>query len=200
MDTPLLATKFYISRRRPDRIPRARLLAGLNSDLWQDDGFARRLTLVCAPAGFGKTTLLTEWLQGVGQALPGREPLIAWLSLDPDDNDLQRFLAYLVGAFRHARPDVLADTQQLLVTPQVPTAKTVLTLMINGLAQHGRATRPCGCMAKAMLPRRSKRSPESVAPRSWIGWESIAKAASKPWRIIAWAATEPYCAMNSFRT
>jgi len=102
MATPLLATKLYIPPARPELVMRPRLIERLNAGLIGPSGlrkgyglqkgwrFARRLTLISAPAGFGKTTLASEWVQGLGRATP---PLaIAWLSLDEDDNDLARFL------------------------------------------------------------------------------------------------------------
>jgi LuxR family transcriptional regulator, maltose regulon positive regulatory protein len=81
----LLATKVTIPRTRPDRLARARLFQRL------DEGMGRGLVLVCTPAGFGKTTLVADWAQSA------RWP-VAWLSLDPDDNDPTRFWRYLVAA------------------------------------------------------------------------------------------------------
>jgi hypothetical protein len=81
----LLATKVTIPRTRPDRLARSRLFRRL------DQGVGRPLVLVCTPAGFGKTTLLADW--AAGAALP-----VAWLSLDPDDNDPMRFWRYVVAA------------------------------------------------------------------------------------------------------
>ncbi len=71
-------------------MPRPRLIERLNV------GLHGKLTLISAPAGFGKTTLLSEWLAGGGQSEPGAR--VAWLSLDEGDNDVARFLAYLVAA------------------------------------------------------------------------------------------------------
>ncbi len=91
MDTqqaaPLLTTKFYVPPFRPEMVSRPRLVEQLNS------GLHRKLTLISAPAGFGKSTLLSEW---TGQS----ERPVAWLSLDEGDNDLARFLAYFVEAVR----------------------------------------------------------------------------------------------------
>jgi LuxR family maltose regulon positive regulatory protein len=83
----LLATKLYLPRSRPDRADRPRLLARLNEALLQP------LTLICAPPGFGKTTLLSEWI-------PRSEHCVAWLSLDETDNDPAHFWAYFVGALQ----------------------------------------------------------------------------------------------------
>jgi len=87
MTTPLLTTKLHVPRLRPERISRPRLVERLES------GLSRPLTLISAPAGFGKTTLVAEWLAS------SRRPS-AWLSLDEQDNDPTRFLAYLTAALR----------------------------------------------------------------------------------------------------
>ena len=85
MTTPLLQTKLYIPPPRPELVPRLRLIERLNA------GLDRKLTLVSAPAGFGKTTLLSEWVTGL-------DCPVAWLSLDPADDDPGRFFAYLTAA------------------------------------------------------------------------------------------------------
>ncbi|HEX6304528.1 MAG TPA: hypothetical protein VFZ76_10090 [Anaerolineales bacterium] len=84
----LLTTKFYLPPARPNLVLRPRLVELLNA------GIISQLTLVSAPAGYGKTTLVSEWR--VSEA--GRNYPIAWLSLDPDDNDPARFLAYEITA------------------------------------------------------------------------------------------------------
>src|SRR6266851_9004575 len=87
MSTPILATKLYIPPPRPHVVSRPRLLERLN------EGLHRKLILISAPAGFGKTTLVSEWLAGGPR-------LAAWLSLDEGENDLTRFLTYLVAALQ----------------------------------------------------------------------------------------------------
>lgn len=77
MPAPLLTTKLYPPPARPNRVPRQRLTARLAA------GLPRPLTLVSAPAGFGKTTLLTDWLTTPA----GRTQPLAWLALDAGDND-----------------------------------------------------------------------------------------------------------------
>jgi LuxR family maltose regulon positive regulatory protein len=89
--TPVLTTKVQVPPTRPRLVARARLAAPLD-DVWQG-----RLLLVSAPAGFGKTTLLTEW----AQRHQGR---VAWLSLDATDNDPVRFWTYVVAALQQVRP------------------------------------------------------------------------------------------------
>ena len=83
----VLATKLYIPPPRPKIVLRLRLIERLN------EGLQRKLTLISASAGFGKTTLVSEWVASCGQP-------VAWLSLDEGDNDLTRFLTYLVAALQ----------------------------------------------------------------------------------------------------
>ena len=92
MSTPILATKLYIPPPRPKVVLRPRLIERLN------EGLHRKLTLISAPAGFGKTTLVSEWVAGC-------ERPAAWLSLDEGDNDPTRFLAYLVAALQTIAPN-----------------------------------------------------------------------------------------------
>ncbi|MGB0386388.1 MAG: LuxR family transcriptional regulator, partial [Ardenticatenaceae bacterium] len=91
MFTYLLATKLHIPPPRPSLVSRPRLIERLNA------GLHGKLTLVCAPAGFGKTTLVSTWLQDV--SLP-----VGWLSLDEDDNDPVRFVTYLVAGLQQVEP------------------------------------------------------------------------------------------------
>ena len=93
MSTPILATKLYIPRPRPNVVSRLRLLERLN------EGLDRKLTLLSSPAGFGKTTLISAWLAGCGRRA-------AWLSLDEGENDLTRFLIYLIAALQTIGPNV----------------------------------------------------------------------------------------------
>lgn len=74
MAVPLLATKLFVPPARPELVPRPHLIERLNAGLQQNDGFARRLTLISAPAGFGKTTLVCEWLNSLSC-------IYSWLSL-----------------------------------------------------------------------------------------------------------------------
>jgi LuxR family maltose regulon positive regulatory protein len=105
MAVPLLQTKLHIPQPRPDLVPRPRLVERLNEGLLA----GRKLALVSAPAGFGKTTLVTEWvasLPSVWEWLRSGERPCAWLSLDEGDNDPVRFLAYLVAAPQGADPNI----------------------------------------------------------------------------------------------
>jgi LuxR family transcriptional regulator, maltose regulon positive regulatory protein len=123
MAGPLLQTKLHIPRRRHGAVARPRLIERL------DRGAEGALTLVSAPAGFGKTTLLTEWLAtgaATGQA-------VAWLSLDERDNDPAVFWTYLVAALRTAADGVGAGTLNVLQSPQSST-DAVLATLVNELA------------------------------------------------------------------
>src|SRR5271165_5427814 len=122
----LLETKFYVPRSRRDLVPRPRLAERL------DRGSASKLVLVSAPAGFGKTTLLTEWL-AAGPAAPADQRLAAWLSLDRGDNDPASFWTYVIAALRTAASGVGESTLALLQAPRPPPIKTVLTALLNDL-------------------------------------------------------------------
>ena len=94
MSTPILATKLYIPPPRPKAILRPRLIERMNEGL----AAGRKLTLISASAGFGKTTLVSEWVADCERGEP--KVRVAWLSLDEGDNDLTRFLTYLVAALQ----------------------------------------------------------------------------------------------------
>src|SRR5579884_1997367 len=108
IDAPLLETKFYVPRPRRRLVPRPRLTARLNR------GVESKLTLVSAPAGFGKTTLLSEWLA----ATAGTERTAAWLSLDAADNESARFWVSFIAALQTVAPAVGAGSLPLLRSPQ----------------------------------------------------------------------------------
>jgi LuxR family maltose regulon positive regulatory protein len=132
MTTPLLETKLHMPRARPELVSRPRLVERLDAGLWQDREFARTLTLISAPAGFGKTTLLSEWGHALGRATAPRA--IAWLSLDETDSDLTRFLAYLIAALQTVRKNVGSTAMSLLQSPQPPPVETILSTLINDIA------------------------------------------------------------------
>jgi LuxR family transcriptional regulator, maltose regulon positive regulatory protein len=117
----LLRTKLYRPRASSDAIPRARLLERLKA------GLSGTLTLLSAPAGFGKTTLLTAWLESI--AHPS-----AWLSLDDNDNELPVFVHVLTTALQTVFPDAFQATASLLQASQFPSPIQVATLFINDLA------------------------------------------------------------------
>ncbi len=117
----LIQTKLYRPRSGSDVIPRARLFERLNA------GLSGNVTLISAPAGFGKTTLLAEWLQTI-------ERPTAWLSLDENDNELRIFVHSLTTALQTVFPDALQATVSLLQAEQFPPPDRVATLLINDLA------------------------------------------------------------------
>ena len=130
MTTHLLATKLFIPPTRPNLVPRSRLLEKLNA------GMHRKVTLISAPAGFGKTSLVTEWLDNV-RLDTTTENRIAWLSLDEDDNDLVRFLTYLVTALNQAEGAEATfgkGALSMLQSSQPPSTKSILTELINEIA------------------------------------------------------------------
>jgi LuxR family maltose regulon positive regulatory protein len=105
-----------------------RLNAGLGrSGLEKELGFVRKLTLVSAPAGFGKTTLLSVWVAGCGWP-------VAWVSLDEDDNDPTRFWAYFIAALQTVCADVGKSAPAVLQSPQPPPIEVLLTGVINKVA------------------------------------------------------------------
>jgi LuxR family transcriptional regulator, maltose regulon positive regulatory protein len=117
----LLATKLYLPRPQPGFVPRPRLVRQL------DQGLAGSLTLVCAPAGFGKTALLADWARGSPRP-------VAWLSLDAGDNDPARFWRHVVAALEEVRPGVGERVAGLLGPPAPPTFEGLVTALINELA------------------------------------------------------------------
>ena len=119
MAGPLLETKLHVPRRRRNLVARPRLSKRLSS------GAESALTLVSAPAGFGKTTLLADWL--AAPAANGRST--AWLSLDQRDNDPAVFWTYLVAALKTAAPGVGAGALSLLQSAQPPIEAVVATLL-----------------------------------------------------------------------
>jgi len=118
----VLATKLYAPPARANRVARPRVARLL------EDGLSAGLILVSAPAGFGKTTLLADWLQG-------RPRGSCWLSLDGADNDPARFLTYVIAALQRAVPEVGRDLVAPLRSPQPPPAEAVVTALVNELAQ-----------------------------------------------------------------
>src|SRR6266487_4618100 len=118
MPTPILATKLYIPRLRPHVVQRPRLIERLN------EGLHRKLTLISAPAGFGKSTLVSDWVA------VSKRPA-AWLSLDEEDSDPARFLTYLVAALKTIAPNIGEGVLGVLQSPQPPPTESILTALLN---------------------------------------------------------------------
>ena len=124
MTTPLLDTKLYLPPLRPDMVPRTHLLQQLNEGL----SLGHRLTLISAPAGSGKTSLVTAW------ASQANTPF-AWVSLDEDDNSPARFLTYLTAALQNVEPGFGETILAALQSPQPPSPSSVLPFLINDIAE-----------------------------------------------------------------
>ena len=147
---PLLTTKIHVPPLPPSLVPRPHLIERLNEGLHP----GRRLTLISAPAGFGKTTLIGEWIQarvnsreqGVGEEhAPSGEPSptpysllptpsFAWLSLDDGDNDPAQFLDYLITALQQVDDRIGRSVQPAIRSAQLPPAQSLVTPLINDIA------------------------------------------------------------------
>ena len=121
-----LFTKFFMPAVPHTAIARPRLFSLL------DKGRERSLTLVSAPAGFGKTTLLSAWVQ----AQPPGNPLVAWVSLDEVDNDPVRFWGYVLTALDRAQPGMCTELQTYMRTQHSPHLQSALMALINRLAEQ----------------------------------------------------------------
>ncbi|MCE7980412.1 MAG: LuxR family transcriptional regulator [Caldilinea sp. CFX5] len=147
MSTPILATKLHIPSPRPKVVPRPRLVERLNEGL----AIGCKLTLISAPAGFGKTTLVSEWIhqKAEGERRKAEDTLhpssfilhpssVAWLSLDERDNDPVRFLTYLVAALQTLPGNIGAGLLSALQAPQLPQdpagREALLTTLLNEIA------------------------------------------------------------------
>ena len=120
MSEPLLFTKLYIPPTRSKVVLRPRLIERLSEGL----SLGCKLTLISAPAGFGKTTLVSEWVAGCDRP-------VAWVSLDEGDNAPTSFLAYLVAALQTIAANIGAEALRMLQSPQPPTTESILTTLIN---------------------------------------------------------------------
>lgn len=127
MTVPILRTKLYIPAPPLRVVARPHLVERMNEGLRNSAGLARKLTLVSAPAGFGKTTLVGEWVHT-------HRARVAWLSLDEGDNDPTRFLTYLIAALQTVAPNVGEDVLELLDAPPPLRIETILTLLLNQVA------------------------------------------------------------------
>ncbi|GCE17638.1 hypothetical protein [Dictyobacter kobayashii] len=116
----LLITKLLIPSTRPHVVFRSKLINQLQEVL------QRKITFISTPAGFGKTTLLSEWAQQ-------KHCPVAWVSLDKGDNDLIRFWSYLINALETLYPGIGEHTLALLHTPQSSSFEAVITMLINAL-------------------------------------------------------------------
>ena len=120
MELPLIQTKFCGPRVTADIVARDRLLTLMDSSL------ECPLTMVSAPAGYGKSVLVSQWLQRQ------KHPAV-WLSLDQADSDLQQFLAYLIAAIHNEFPDACNATKQLISAPDCPPIPVIVNHLLNDL-------------------------------------------------------------------
>jgi LuxR family transcriptional regulator, maltose regulon positive regulatory protein len=118
MNIPILSTKLYIPLPRTNVVLRPRLVERLNK------GLNRKLTLISASAGFGKTTLVSEWVAGC-------ERPVAWLSLDEGDDDAARFLTHLVAALQTIIDNIGEGVVGSLKSPQPPSIESILIVLLN---------------------------------------------------------------------
>ncbi len=123
MSTPVLKTKLFITKPSPGLVKRERIIEKMNT------GLAQNLILILAPAGFGKSTILSEWADtGTIET--------AWLSIDEADNDLKRFFSYLIMAVQEIDTSIGEDVVPALQLSDSPPMEYLLTLWINDLADH----------------------------------------------------------------
>jgi LuxR family maltose regulon positive regulatory protein len=116
---PLLATKHYFPAARSNLVPNPRLVEGL------DAGLRGPLTLISAPAGFGKTSLMSEWRRGIVS-----KTLVAWLSLDEGDNNPTRFWLYLIAALEALQRNSFETTHNLLQSSQPVPSETIISSIV----------------------------------------------------------------------
>ena len=136
----LLSTKFHVQQVRDSSVPRPALVERLIS------GMGRKLTIISAPAGYGKSSLAAQWVADISGApgeIDGDRTRVAWLSLDPEDDALDRFVLYLLGALERAVPESESSdelgraTAELLASAQPATSEQLLTPLLNQIAGRG---------------------------------------------------------------
>lgn len=120
MSAVILPTKLHIPSPRQNIVVRSRLAARLN------EGLHRKLTLLSAPAGFGKTTLLSDWINS------GRHPA-AWLSLDEGDSEPVRFWAHFIASIKIIVSTIRAEVSDAFQSPQPPPIESILSLLIDDI-------------------------------------------------------------------
>ena len=178
---PLLETKLYVPRSRRGLVPRPRLSERL------DRGTASKLMLVSAPAGFGKTTLLTEWL-AAGPAGPAGERLVAWLSLDRGDNDPASFWTYVIAALRTAASGVGESALALLQAPRRRRSKRCLPRCSTTWAPP--RARSCWC---------STTTTSSTRAMCRTGWRSCSTICLRGLHVVIASRADPALPLARWR-
>ena len=131
MAETLLKTKLFIPPARTHLVTRSRLIKRL------DDGLNYKLTLISAPAGFGKTTLVSSWINKLKQVHPGAENFkVCWISLDKRDNDAITFWQYVVAAFQTISPTIGEIINSILDSMSAFATEVVITMLINEIVEH----------------------------------------------------------------
>jgi LuxR family maltose regulon positive regulatory protein len=123
MSIPILTTKLYVPPLPPKVVVRSRLIEQLNEGL----STGCKLTLISAPAGFGKSTLVSEWTVSCGRE-------VIWLSLDENDNNPTRFLIYLISALQTISPNLGTEMLDSLQSSQTPSIDSILTALLNEIS------------------------------------------------------------------
>lgn len=127
----LIQSKITTPELPSDLVERSALMAKLGVD------FSRKLTLVCAPAGFGKTTLVTSWLRLTqARAGAGAPVHVGWYALDEGDNNVHRFYGYLLCAIQQANPDLFSDWVDFDYRSQLPSVEEMVNELVDGLWQR----------------------------------------------------------------
>ena len=124
---PLINTKLSAPQLRSGLVDRPTLLGKLR------ESASHSLTLICAPAGYGKTTLLVNWIAELKKTPEPDNPIICWLSLDEGDNEPIRFISYLVAAIETAGTGISAEVQTIFQSGTHPPLQTILAVLINNL-------------------------------------------------------------------
>ena len=154
MQYSLLKTKLNIPPLRPNLVPRPRLIERLDQGLQQGS----KLTLVSAPAGYGKSTLVTEWISELAEgreiSRAGEETItqsashrvadsqVAWLSLDATDNDIAHFISYLIASLQRIDQSIGAEIQPIVETDSDLPLESLVTALVNDIADWGAKCRP----------------------------------------------------------
>ncbi len=127
MKTPIITTKLNSPRLRAKIVPRLRLVEGLEEDFLQEDVFGRKLTLVSAPAGYGKTTLVVDWLAR-------HRSRTGWVSLEEADNDPRRFITYLIAALEQINGCIGEAPNAILQYSQQAPDDVLIAALLNEIS------------------------------------------------------------------